>query len=140
MILSFPKMLSRCVKRTFAKMYTKTHEWVELSGSIGTVGITGYSAAHLGEILWAGVLPGRRANRGDQLGDIESIRDVVTLLAPISGMVVEVNPKLRENPELINAAPETEGWIAKIQMTEPPTTNNLLDAASYKQFLLGERK
>jgi glycine cleavage system H protein len=121
-------------------MYTKTHEWVEFNGSTGTVGITSYSADHLGEILWAGVLPGRQASPGDELGDIESIRDVVTLLAPVSGTVIEVNPKLRENPELINAAPESDGWIVKLHLTESSATGNLLDAASYKQYLSGQKK
>jgi glycine cleavage system H protein len=115
-------------------MYTKTHEWVELCGSIGTVGITDFSAKYLGEVLWAGILPGRKAKCGDGLGDIESIRRVVTMFSPVSGTVIEVNPKLREHPELINSAPETDGWIAKLRLSDPPSTSDLLDATSYNQF------
>jgi glycine cleavage system H protein len=113
---------------------------VELIGSIGTVGITAHSADNLGEILWAGVLPGRKANHGDGLGDIESVRDSIMMRAPVSGTVIEVNPKLRDNPELINAAPETEGWIAKVQISDPTGTSKLLDWAAYKRFLSSERQ
>jgi glycine cleavage system H protein len=116
-------------------LYTKTHEWVELAGSIGTIGITRYRADRLGEILFAGVLPGCQVDRGDELGDVESIRAMIHVRAPVACTVVEVNPRLRDNPELINSAPETEGWIAKIRIRTPLSTSDLLDAASYTTFV-----
>jgi glycine cleavage system H protein len=119
----------------FAKLYTKTHEWLELTGSIGIVGITIHSANNLGEIVCADVLPGRKANHGHGIGDIESVKDSIVMFTPVTGTVIEVNPRLRDNPELINAAPETEGWIAKVQISDPLITSTLLDRAAYKRFL-----
>jgi glycine cleavage system H protein len=133
-------MLALSTRRSFAKLYTRTHEWIDVAGSIATVGITRHSADHIGQILWAGVLPGRKAKIGEELGDIESLSHAITVLAPVSGTVVEVNPKLRENPELINAAPETEGWIAKLRIYDPPVLSKLLDAAAYQQFASAQKQ
>jgi glycine cleavage system H protein len=124
-------MLSSNSLRSFAKLYTRTHEWVELAGLIGTVGITQHRADRLGEILFAGVLPGGDTNRGDALGDVESVSAMVRVRAPVAGTVVAVNPRLRDSPELINSAAETDGWIAKIRVRAPALAPDLLDAESY---------
>jgi glycine cleavage system H protein len=128
-------MLSSATFRSFAKLYTKTHEWVELIGSIGTMGITQYNADRLGEILFAGVLPGHQVSRGEEFGDVESMSALIHVRAPVAGTVIDVNPRLRDNPELINSSPETEGWIAKIQISDPLMTSDLLDGPSYTNFI-----
>jgi glycine cleavage system H protein len=128
-------MLGTVIRRRFAKLYTKTHEWIELAGAIGTVGITSYGAHHLGEIVAVDVLVGREVKKGGELGDIESVKLTVPILAPLSGKVIEVNAKLGSSPTLVNTSAEQDGWIAKLQVVDPNATSTLMNAAAYRVFL-----
>jgi glycine cleavage system H protein len=127
-------MLSRVFSR-FATLYTKTHEWINVVGKIGTVGLTEYAAHHLGDIVFADVQVGRVAKSGDELGDLESVKATAPIICPLSGKVIEVNPVLADNPGIINSSPEKDGWIAKLELSDPGATSHLLDSAAYKKFL-----
>jgi glycine cleavage system H protein len=127
-------MLSRVFSR-LATFYTKTHEWINVAGKIGTVGLTNYAAHHLGDIVFADVQVGRVAKSGDELGDLESVKATAPIMCPLSGKVIEVNAKLADNPGLINASPEKDGWIAKLELSEPISSDHLLDGPAYKKFL-----
>jgi glycine cleavage system H protein len=127
-------MLGRAFSR-LATLYTKTHEWISIAGKIGTVGLTEYAAHHLGDIVFADVQVGRIAKCGDELGDLESVKATAPIMCPLGGKVVEVNAQLADNPGLINTSPERDGWIAKLELSDPVSTDHLLDASAYKKFL-----
>ena len=90
--------------------YTKDHEWISSSDGVGRVGITDYAQKQLGDVVYV-ELPdaGTKVSRGESFGTIESVKAVSELFAPVSGEVVEVNPVLRDKPELVNTAPH-ETW------------------------------
>ena len=115
--------------------YTKDHEWIELSGDRGAVGITDYAQRQLGDIVYVD-LPdvGTRLKQGDSFGTVESVKAVSELYAPVSGEVVEVNATLRDKPESVNADPHGS-WIMAIKLSHPTETDALLDAAQYADLV-----
>jgi len=114
-------------------LYTETDEWIRIEGEIAVVGITDYAQKKLKNII--GVeLPqrGSRVRKGDSVGVIESIKAVADLYAPVSGEVIEVNERLKEEPELINHEPYSGGWIFKIRLSNVDEVKDLL---SYEKYL-----
>ncbi len=115
--------------------YAKTHEWVRVQGDIATVGISEHAEAELGDV--ALVLPpevGRMLTAGDKFGEIESIKAVSDLYAPVSGEVIAVNEALSDAPETVNDDPYGDGWMIQIKMTDPGDLDALLDSAAYDAF------
>ena len=112
--------------------YTKDHEWIELAGDRGKVGITDYAQQQLGDVVYMD-LPdvGERLKAGQSFGTIESVKAVSELFAPMSGEVIEVNPALKDQPELINSKPH-ETWMVKVRVSDPQDTGSLLDSAQYE--------
>ena len=112
--------------------YSKEHEWVRMDGSRATIGITGYAADELGDVVFV-ELPevGATLTQFGIFGVVESVKAVSDLYAPISGEVVEVNEALRDAPELLNADAYGEGWIAKVELTDTDQLDGLMDAAAY---------
>ena len=115
--------------------YTKDHEWIELSGDRGAVGITDYAQRQLGDVVYVD-LPdvGTRLKQGDSFGTVESVKAVSELYAPVSGEVVDVNATLRDKPESVNADPHGS-WIMAIKLSDPAETDALLDAAQYADLV-----
>ncbi len=116
--------------------YTKDHEWAKIDGDVATVGITDYAQGELGDVVFV-ELPevGTKLNAGDTFGTIEAVKAVADLYAPLSGEVVEVNPKLDSAPESVNQDPYGEGWMIKIKMSNPNEVNDLLTAEQYKELI-----
>ena len=112
--------------------YSKEHEWVRVDGSRATIGITSFAADELGDIVFV-ELPeaGAGLSQFGTFGVVESVKAVSDLYAPVSGEVVEVNEALRDAPELLNADPFGEGWIAKVELADPGELDNLMDADAY---------
>ncbi|BAD40906.1 glycine cleavage system protein GcvH [Symbiobacterium thermophilum] len=115
--------------------YSKEHEWIRVEGNIGIVGITWFAQDQLGDVVFV-ELPevGRELKQNEQFGVVESVKTVSDLYCPASGKVVEVNTKLESSPELINQDPYGEGWILKLELSNPAELDNLLDAAAYDAF------
>lgn len=115
--------------------YTKDHEWIELEGSKGTVGVTGYAVEQLGDIVHI-ELPeaGKSYKAGDSFGTIESTKTVSDLYMPVSGKIVEVNAAVRSAPESLQTDSYAKGWLVKIEMTSTPDASSLLDASAYEAF------
>jgi glycine cleavage system H protein len=115
--------------------YTKDHEWIELSGTNGRVGITDYAQQQLGDVVYLD-LPdvGRTVKAGDAFGTIESVKAVSELYAPVSGQVVEVNAALKEKPEAVNSDPHGS-WMVVLRLTDPGEAGALLDAAQYTDLV-----
>ena len=101
--------------------YTAEHEWVLVSGTTATIGITAYAAAQLGDIVYLD-LPeeGTVLSGGTVVGEIESTKSVGELFAPVDGTVLETNSAVVDSPELVNSDPLGEGWLLKIEFTELP--------------------
>jgi glycine cleavage system H protein len=114
--------------------YTKDHEWVRLDGSEARVGITDYAQKQLGDVVYL-ELPevGRALKKGDVFGTIESVKAVSELYSPVSGEVTEVNQRLVEHPEGVNAKPH-ESWMIVLQVSDASDQHDLLDAGQYTQL------
>jgi glycine cleavage system H protein len=115
--------------------YTDDHEWLRVEGDAGVVGITGYAADQLGDVVFV-ELPavGARFERGRTFGVVESVKAVSDLFAPVAGEVLEVNPALADQPELVNAEPYGAGWMVRLRLTEPAQADALKDAAAYREM------
>src|SRR3954447_16499105 len=112
--------------------YTKDHEWVKIAGSDARVGITDYAQKQLGDVVYL-ELPevGRRLNKGDVFGTIESVKAVSELYSPVSGEVTEVNSALGQKPEAVNASPH-DSWMIAMKVTGD--ADDLLDATQYTEL------
>ncbi len=116
--------------------YTKEHEWVRVDDGIGTVGITDYAQDQLGDVVYVDLpSPGKQLSQLAVFGEIESVKAVSELYAPVSGEVVESNGALADKPELINESPYSEGWIMKLRLTEESEVENLLTADQYSDHI-----
>jgi glycine cleavage system H protein len=112
--------------------YTKDHEWIRLGGAIAEIGITDFAQDQLGDVVFVELPdPGRTVQAGESFGSIESVKAVSELFAPMSGEVIEVNPALKDHPEVVNAKPH-ETWMVKIRLSDPQATGSLLDSAQYE--------
>jgi glycine cleavage system H protein len=118
--------------------YTREHEWVELVGSIGAIGITDYAQNSLGDIVYVD-LPkvGDAITANTTFGSVESVKAVSDLFSPVTGTVTEINEELKDAPDKINEKPH-ETWIIKVQLANPAEFNALLDAAAYEAFIKEE--
>lgn len=116
--------------------YTSEHEWIRLEGEIAYVGITDYAQDQLGDIVFVDIpTEGETLEKGETFGTIEVVKTVSDLFLPIGGEVLEINPELEENPELVNKDPYGEGWLIKIKPTDVSEMDDLLDAEAYKQTI-----
>ena len=119
--------------------YTKQHEWVRLSGDVGTVGITDYAQKELGDIVYVD-LPrmGAKVEQGKVMGSVESVKAVSDLYSPVSGEIIEINGALAATPEKLNESPHGDGWLVKIQLSVPTEIQGLLSAADYEKYVAAE--
>lgn len=116
--------------------YTNEHEWIRLEGEEAYVGITDYAQTQLGDIVFVDVpTEGETLEKGDTFGSIEVVKTVSDLFLPVGGEILEVNPALEENPELVNKDPYGEGWIIRIKPTDVSEAEELLDAEAYKKLI-----
>jgi len=113
-------------------LYTKEHEWIRIEGGDGTVGITDYAQAELGDVVYV-ELPrvGETYAAGQEFGVVESVKSVSPLFMPVSGEIVEINSKLEDAPELVNTDAYGEGWMVKIRVSGPAEAKSLLAADEY---------
>ncbi|MEM9191579.1 MAG: glycine cleavage system protein GcvH [Myxococcota bacterium] len=116
--------------------YTKDHEWARIEGDNIRIGITAYAVEQLGDVTMV-ELPsaGTDVQAHERFGDIESVKTVSELFAPVSGEVVEVNDELESSPEAVNEAPYEQGWMVVIKPSDPAEIERLMDAAGYEEFL-----
>jgi len=119
------------------KRFTAEHETVSYDDEtgLGTVTITEYAQSSLGDVVFV-ELPGleTRVVQGDQIGAVESVKAASDIYAPVSGIIKEVNEKLNDQPGLLNKSPEDDGWLCKIQLSDPTEINGLLTAQAYQDI------
>ena|SRR5438477_11496685 len=116
--------------------YAKSHEYIHVEGANGTIGITEYAQKELGDVVFV-ELPrvGSQLEAGDELGSIESVKAVSDLFAPVGGEVIEVNERLTDNPELVNADPYGDGWMVRIKIADPTEVDELMTAEEYDEYV-----
>ncbi len=116
--------------------YTKDHEWARIDGDRVRVGITQYAVEQLGDVTLVD-LPavGTKVTAHQRFGDIESVKTVSELFAPVTGEIVEVNAELADSPERVNAGTYDQGWMVVIKASDRAELDELMDAAAYDEFL-----
>jgi len=116
--------------------YTKEHEWARVKGNKATIGITDYAQKELGDIVYV-ELPdvGDEVVQDEQFGVIESVKTVSDLFCPLSGEVIGINEELEDRPELVNEDPYVDGWLIRVEMSDPDELDNLLSAEAYEEYI-----
>ena len=118
--------------------YTREHEWIELAGSIGAIGITDYAQNSLGDIVYVDAPKvGDPVTAGATFGSVESVKAVSDVYSPVTGTVTAVNEELKSAPDKINENPHGT-WIIKVELADPAQFEKLLDAAAYEAFIAEE--
>lgn len=116
--------------------YTRDHEWVKIDGDIATVGITDFAQGELGDIVYVEVESvDESLEREDVFGTVEAVKTVSDLYLPLTGEIVEFNDSLEDEPEKVNNAPYTDGWMIKIKFAEIAELEDLLTAQEYKEII-----
>jgi glycine cleavage system H protein len=117
--------------------YTKDHEWVKLTeDNIALVGVTDFAQSELGDIVYVDISAiGKSLNAEEIFGTVEAVKTVSDLFLPVAGTVLEINPELEKQPELVNSDPYEKGWMVKIKVNNPPDVDGLLSAEAYAQLV-----
>jgi glycine cleavage system H protein len=116
--------------------YTKDHEWIRVEGQEATVGITEFAQRELGDIVYVDVpTKGKALEQDEVFGTIEAVKTVSDLFLPVAGTVIEVNPALDGEPELVNTDPYAEGWLIKLSIADAASVDSLLSAADYEALV-----
>jgi glycine cleavage system H protein len=119
------------------RKYSKEHEWVLVLGDVATVGITDFAQNQLGEVVYIDLpAEGDTLAVGDSFGEIESVKSVSELFAPLSGEIVEVNSALGDTPETVNAEPHGGGWMVKVTIEDATELDALMSAEEYDAFIV----
>ena len=119
--------------------FSKEHEWVRVSGNIATIGISDYAQDQLGEIVFV-ELPdeGEEFEKDDAFGVVESVKSVNDIYAPLTGRIVEVNDPVVDSPEIVNEDPYAEGWLVRIEISDPKELGELMSAKDYEAYIKEE--
>jgi glycine cleavage system H protein len=119
-------------------LYSKDHEWVQLTGTIARIGITDFAQDALGDVVFVQApTVGTSVNSGDSISEVESTKSVSDIYAPVTGVVSSANEALDADPSLINSDPYGNGWICEIEVSSNFDTSHLLSAAAYSEFVAG---
>lgn len=121
--------------------YTETYEYIAVENHIGTVGISEEASDKLGDIYLV-ELPetGKEFKKGQEIAVIESVKTAADVYCPVSGNVIEINPELESNPELISKSPLSSGWLFKIEITDPGELDSLMDQTQFKKHINEEKR
>ncbi|HZN05533.1 MAG TPA: glycine cleavage system protein GcvH [Pyrinomonadaceae bacterium] len=119
--------------------YSKDHEWVRVDGEEAIIGITDYAQNSLGDVVYV-ELPkaGDKFSTGESFGSVESVKAVSEVFTPVSGAIARINESLADEPEKVNSDPYGEGWMIRVQMSNPGEVDSLLTAAEYEDFTKAE--
>lgn len=116
--------------------YTKDHEWIRVEGNQAIIGITDYAQGELGDIVFIEIeTVDDTLEKEEVFGTVEAVKTVSDLFMPVSGKVLQVNPKLEDAPELVNKDPYGDGWMIKVSINDPSELNELLSPAQYKELI-----
>ncbi len=114
--------------------YTKDHEWIKVEGNEAVVGVTDFAQSQLGDVVFVEIeTEGENLDKEEVFGTIEAVKTVSDMFMPVSGKVIAVNEKLADTPEVVNKDPYGDGWMIRIEMTNPDEVNELLSAEQYAE-------
>ena len=118
------------------RYFTKEHEWIDVDGDSATVGITDYAQGQLGDVVFVEVPEaGRQLTQGGEAAVVESVKAASDVYAPVSGEVTEGNAALADTPDLVNTAPEGEGWFFRLRLSDESQLDALMDEDTYQEFV-----
>ena len=118
-----------------SRFFTEEHEWIDVAGDVASVGITDFAQTQLGDIVFVELpAPGARVEAGKEAAVVESVKAASDVYAPISGEVTEANIALEDDPALVAAGAEGDGWFFKVQIADAGQLAGLMDAAAYQAF------
>ncbi|MEY3349851.1 MAG: glycine cleavage system protein GcvH [Bacteroidota bacterium] len=124
--MSFPEQIK----------YTKEHEWISVEGDVATIGITSFAQGELGDIIFVDIdSVGKEMNADEVFGSVEAVKTVSDLFLPVTGTILEKNPLLESQPELVNQDPYGQGWMIKMKIADPSHLDNLMDVQAYKALV-----
>jgi glycine cleavage system H protein len=117
--------------------YTVEHEWIcPESGNKGKLGLADYAQSQLGDIVFLDLpAPGTQVKQGKKMGEVESVKAVSDIFAPVSGQVVEINQTVIDEPGLVNKDPYGAGWLVRLELSEPSELDALMDSDEYDKFV-----
>ncbi len=123
------------------RKYSKEHEWIQVDGDNGTIGITDFAQKELGDVVYV-ELPevGAAVASMEVFGNIESVKAVSELFSPVSGEVVKINDKVVDAPELVNADPHGDAWLIVLKLSDASQLDGLMSAAQYQEYIDKEGK
>lgn len=132
----------RCISlasQAYQRYFTEDHEWVDVEGNVGTIGITDHAQNLLGELVYVEFPEvGDSFEQNEAVGVVESVKAASDVMTPVSGTVSEINEPLGESPGQINSKAETDGWLFKIELSDAGELDELMDADAYKAFVESE--
>lgn len=118
--------------------YTKDHEWISLDGDVATIGITEFAQSELGDIVYVEIETLNQHLGADSVfGTVEAVKTVSDLFLPVTGTIIEINPELNNQPELVNSDPYGEGWMVKVKVDDTADIEKLLNAEAYASLVQG---
>ncbi|MDR0927502.1 MAG: glycine cleavage system protein GcvH [Ignavibacteria bacterium] len=116
--------------------YTQDHEWVRAEGNIGFIGITDHAQSELGDIAYVDIPEDTTSvTANESFGTIEAVKAVSDLNSPVSGKVLEINTAINDDPAVVNTDPYGEGWMIKVELSNPSELDELMTAAKYEEFI-----
>lgn len=116
--------------------YSKDHEWIRVEGDVATVGITDFAQSELGDIVYVEIeTEGEELSKDEIFGTVEAVKTVSDLLMPLSGKILEINPDLESEPELVNSDPYGKGWMIKVSIQNASEIDEALSAEDYKELI-----
>ncbi len=116
--------------------YTKDHEWINLEGNTAVIGVTDYAQGELGDVVFIEIETlGELLDKEEVFGTIEAVKTVSDLFMPVAGEIIEINPQLEDNPELVNKDPYGDGWLIKIKVSDASQLSELLNSQAYQELI-----
>jgi glycine cleavage system H protein len=121
-----------------SRYFTQDHEWVDVDGDVGTVGISEYAQSQLGDVVFVEVPEaGKQLTKGADAAVVESVKAASDVYSPVSGTVIEGNAALADDSSLVNSDAEAAGWFFKLTLSDPSELDSLMDEAAYAAFVEG---
>jgi glycine cleavage system H protein len=120
------------------RYFSEDHEWIEIEGDLGTVGITDYAQGQLGDITFVDLpAEGASVGKGDSIAVVDSVKAASDVYTPVSGTIAEVNDALADAPELVNTDAEVGGWLFRVTLSDAEELSELMDEAAYQSYVNG---
>lgn len=118
------------------RYFSEDHEWIEVEGDLGTVGITDYAQGQLGDITFVDLpAEGASVGKGDSVSVVDSVKAASDVYTPVSGTIAAVNESLADQPELVNTEAESGGWLFRVTLSDAAELGALMDEAAYKSYV-----